>query len=246
MSTPIIKSASLNGSRLRLGAVQNAPVDHAGADSSLADDIERRLREELSRQFNAQLDEAREAAKQDGYQQGYKEGLTAGHAEGVQAGKEMLSKQLAVLETALGRADESMAAFWRETEGAANDIAFEAVCQLMGEHALDASVVAGMIRQVMKRLHEGDVTRVRLHPAECAAIQRALDAGDHALRLQLGRLAERLEEDDRLESGGCVIDTPRGDYCASLDVQLTRLRRALQTHRSLDRASDLSSGVACA
>lgn len=246
MSTPIIKSASLTGSRLRLGAVQGAQIDQAMADQSLADDIERRLREELSRQFQGQLDEARESAKQDGYQEGYKEGLTAGHAEGVQAGKQMLGKQLAVLETALSQADESMAAFWRDTEGAANDLAFEAVCQLMGEHALDASVVASMIRQVMKRLHEGDVTRVRLHPAECAAIHRALDAGDHALRLRLGRLAERLEEDDRLESGGCVIHTPRGDYCASLDVQLTRLRRALQTRRTLDRESDHSSGVACA
>ena len=246
MSTQIIKSASINGSRLQLGASQVAPADQPAAGRSMADEIEQRVRQALSAQFDERLAEVREASRQEGYQDGYKEGLTSGHADGVQAGKDMLGKQLALLETVLAQADESIAAFWRDTESAASDLAFEAVCQLMGEHALDPSVVAGMIRQVMKRLHEGDVMHVRLHPVERAAILRTLEAGDHALRLQLGRLAERLQEDARLESGGCVIETSRGDYCASLDVQLTRLRRVLQGHRTRDRESGLPSGVACA
>lgn len=246
MSTLIIKSPSMNGTRVQLGAAQGEQPEGAMHQQTAMDEMEQRLRAELSRHFEEKLDQVRESARQEGYQDGYKEGLTSGHADGVQAGTDMLAKQLALLESTLAESDKAIASFWQDTEAAATELAFESVCQLMGEHALDVAAVTGMVRQVIRRLNDSDVTRIRLHPAECAALRRALKGDDHALQLQMARLAERLLEDARLESGGCVIETPRGDYCASLDVQLTRLRRVLQQRRMPDLQSDLPSGVACA
>lgn len=248
MSNAIIKSPNHTSARIKLAA----PVDPVapGAEpgpGTTEPTLESRLRAELAREYELRWQEAQEAARAQGFQAGYTEGIQTGHAEGIQAGKDTLKRQMSSLESILAKAEQDIASFWSKTESAATDLAFESVCQLLGEHALAPKVIAGSIKQVMRGLYDSDVLGVKLHPSERDVLQHALATSEpQELQMQVGRLADRLMADPQLEAGGCIVQTPRGDYCASLDVQLTRLRRALQDQRRRAGTYNDASGIACA
>ncbi len=197
-------------------------------EQAIAEAVERAraaLREELTAEFEAKLTEAREAAESEGYQAGF----TAGHAEGVTCGQEALQKQAETIESALTRLDTAWSDLQAEVEDSLQDLTFEAVCRIVGEQAVDAQTVAGMVRNVTQRLRDADVLRIRLHPAECNALRSALRKNE--IDGLTPRLIEKLSEDATLTSGGCVVETLRGDYRATFDVQMQRLRELIAQQR---------------
>lgn len=246
----IIKSPLSGVSRVRIGEAASLDTSPAASRSSEHAELEARLHAKYKGEFEGKLEEAREKAREEGQQQGYREGMASGHADGVAAGKDTLRTQLVRLETLLAQAEQSLSSFWNTTASAVEDLTLQAACTLLGEHALSPGVIVGTVRQIMRHLHDADVLKVRLHPAEHARLQEAIHGEDHAIRLRLGRLGDRLVADASLESGGCVVETVRGEYCGTLDVQLARLQQALQARRQAvtgpQAPEDHSSGVACA
>lgn len=253
-TTSIIKSASLGGSRVKLGMTgvvpPQAPVamrePAPSAHQSEMQALEARLKAQYESDLQARLAEERDKAREEGFQQGYKEGMSAGHADGVSAGKASLASQCAKLDGMIAQLEEGAAQFWSKTSAAVETLTMESVSQVLGEYALAPATIVGMVRQVIKKLQDSDVVHVRLHPAEHARLVEALGGDDHAVRLSMGRLAACLTPDTSLEKGGCVVETLRGDYFGTFDVQLNRLYRALQIRRREAYEPDHPSGAACA
>jgi flagellar biosynthesis/type III secretory pathway protein FliH len=232
MSLAIIKSPSFAGQTVQIGTPTKTDrlVDAAPVVDVLTlarQQAEASLRGELEKAYQAKFEAEREKA----FEQGYKEGLETGHQEGVASGAEGFKKQTALLEKLIAQVDADLQAWLGRCQEVATDLAMDAITLILGENALEAEVISGMVAQVTATLRESDVLAIRLHPGECAALRLALRqeaATGHAP----SSLLDKLREDASLQSGGCVIDTARGEYRASLDIQLKRLRQLLDQQRA--------------
>lgn len=225
MSMAILKSPTLIHQRLNLSEGRrdshaiDAPQDDVRAS------IEGQVRAELEAQYRAQLD----AAKEDAKAEGYKEGLAAGHQDGMASALESFKKKQTLLEDVLAKAEDQMEAWAQSVMTEATDMAKAALCHFIGEQAVNPVVLQNVIKKVSASLRESDVLTVRIHPAECQVLRHALK---QATPQSGTRLADKLLEDASLQAGGVIIDTPRGEYKATLDVQLKRLFELLDEQRA--------------
>jgi flagellar assembly protein FliH len=239
MSLAIIKSPSFAGQTVQIGASLKLKTDRLADASPVVDaqalarqQAEASLRATLEAEYQAKFEAEREKA----FEQGYKEGLEAGHQEGVVSGAEGFKKQTLLLEKLIAQVGDDLEVWLSRCQEVATDLAMEAVTRIVGENALDADVIAGMVGQVTATLRESDVLAIRLHPRESSTLRLALRqeaAAGHAP----SSLLDKLRDDPSLQSGGCVIETARGEYRASLDVQLKRLRQLLDQQRAAKDAT---------
>jgi flagellar assembly protein FliH len=96
------------------------------------------------------------------------------------------------------------------------------------ELSADPESLAGLIRVAMEKIRIQEVLRVRVHPQHQATVQQIVT------RLS-GGVGVEILADHRLPVGGVVIETTRGEFDASVDVQLREIERGL-TDRLAARA----------
>lgn len=120
---------------------------------------------------------------------------------------------------------DGLAAAWAQRldtlEPAAIDLAFAAVCRVMGQTHANRDAVAALVRQAMGQLRGGTLLRVRLHPGDLAALESDALVARHP--------AVQWVADATVEAGGCLLDTEHGTLDARLDRQLDRLRQVWVT-----------------
>ena len=172
----------------------------------------------------------------NGFEEGQRSGWGAGHDEGLrdglQKGREdadavalVQADALEALGTAITEACTQRRA---AIEAGAIEIAYAAVLRLIGESAGERAVVADTVRRVLEQLPDRTLQCIRVSPADHALLQQ----GAHGLNLG-GAL---LVADDRVELGGCIIDTDAGSLDGRLETQLSELKTLLvelhQAHES--------------
>ncbi|WP_206668780.1 FliH/SctL family protein [Lacisediminimonas profundi] len=192
-------------------------------------------------------DEAAQADRHaDGREQGYAAGFAAGHEAGHVAGHE------AGLEQGLARGQElcqeraeqadrrsraqseanarslqalgeqivqSTSAWQAGAEELAVEIAWTALLRLLGATAGQRDTVAGMVASVLEQHRQRHVLSIHLAPGDFALV------GQHEEALCAGN--PRLVPDDRVQLGGCIIETDAGGLDARLESQLGELRTVL-------------------
>lgn len=225
MSMAILKSPTLIDERLNLNEGRRDVREAQANQDDLRASIEVQVRAELESQYQARWD----AVKEDAKAEGYKEGLAAGHQDGMTSALDAFKKKQALLEEVLAKAEEQLDDWVQSIATQATDMAKTALCHFIGEQAISPVVLQNMVKKVSASLREADVLAVRLHPAECQVLRQALKQ----TAPQSGtRLADKLQEDASLQAGGVVVDTPRGEYRATLDVQLKKLFELLDEQRA--------------
>jgi flagellar assembly protein FliH len=225
MSFAILKSPTMTDHRLSLGGgMESEVVTDAVKDPQKV--LELQLRAELEAEYLTKLAAVREEAREEGY----KAGLASGHEDGQATALEAFRKKQALLEQVLAEADGQVQAWLQSVSEQALEIAQEAITLFVGEHALNTTALQQIIKRVTSGLRDVDILAVRLFPTECSLLRSALKQGQ--AESSSSRLLSRLVEDASLESGGVVIDTPRGEYRATLDVQLSKLMSLLSQQRS--------------
>src|SRR5262249_2215600 len=149
--------------------------------------------------------------------------FAAGHEEGMASAVDTFKKKQALLEGVLLKAEAQLNEWLEATAGQALDLAKGAVAAFLGEQAVDAAMLQNIIQRMTAGLREAEVLAIRLYPVECQMLKSALKQANGAA----SRIADKLVEDAALEVGGVVVDTPRGEYRATLDVQLRKLMALL-------------------
>ena len=242
MSMAILKSPTLIDQRVTLGGdMRKGEVQSAlGATSTALDPraaIEAEVRAELETQYQTRLEQAKATLKEVAEDEGYKAGLATGHEDGMVSAQAAFQKKLALLDKVLDEAEAQREAWLESVTSQATDLAKQAIGHFIGEHALNPAVLQGIIKQVSAGLRDADVLGIRLHPTECQILRTALRHGP-----TLGgssRVADKLTEDASLLAGGVAIDTPRGEYRATFDVQLKKLLNWLDEQRAEGPATPL-------
>jgi flagellar assembly protein FliH len=162
-----------------------------------------------------------EALRKQAFEDGYHDGYRKGEAERVEA----LEKQAQEFERLMASAQRALASQVEGLEDVMVEIAFAAVCKLLGETALTEEGARGLVREAMRGVAAKEGLVVRVSPQ------------DHSvLSARTGEGRADLVADDRVALGGCIIETTGGMLDARLEVQLQQLVETLTRARSAPAA----------
>lgn len=131
--------------------------------------------------------------------------------------REAREVEIARLSRVVQDLDAAVAARLAALEEDAVDLAFAAVCRLIGERAATRETVAGNVRLAIAQLSGAALHRVRLHPDDLALLD------DDTLRA--AHPSVEWIADPAVTPGGCLLDGAQGTLDTRLDRQLDRLRQ---------------------
>ncbi|WP_172200457.1 FliH/SctL family protein [Niveibacterium sp. COAC-50] len=225
----IVRAAAVSGARKRLRPETVAPVASATPEPPQFDEtalraaLESKLRVEFKREADALYESER--------QRGYAEGLASGNEEFRRLAAERAerdhSERTALLRDTLARIDASLSDRLRLQEAQIVELVTIAATRILGETFVDAEAVAAVVRHTLAAAHAAGRVRVRLHPDDLTRLTELIDPQELATASQQLEFAA----DAGLAGGGCIIDTPIGQFDASLDTQLRVLHETLAAAR---------------
>ncbi|MBI3900278.1 MAG: hypothetical protein HY308_18595 [Gammaproteobacteria bacterium] len=175
--------------------------------------------EEFLERYQEELAALRQQAVDDGFAQGKNEGREQGEAE--------FEAQLEKLAALLASARASLDAGIDGVTDIAVEIVYEAVVKIIGERMTQRDAVVATVREVIRHAKERNRLVARVAPYDLAWIEM------ERLRLIDGLNTGDVElvADERVQMGGCLLETPAGNLDGRLEIQLEQLRDALLNAR---------------
>lgn len=153
-----------------------------------------------------------EAASERGYQEGMRQA-----ADAIETQQQALEERLALLEKNITKAVSE--AFANATELAC-EIAFEAVLKILGREIATGEAVAALTREVAIRTDATGEIVLRVNPLDAELLSKRSEAPIPS--------RYRVEPDESLTRGGCVIETSHGIVDARLETRLDAFMVALR------------------
>lgn len=185
------------------------------------------------------IDEARAQAAQEGHAEGLRRAAQDAEAALARERAELVQDAHAMLQQHVQRLQQLVAAVAAQSERAAAQaeddlvaLAFEAVCRVLGAHAVEPGVLRAMVRELMAQRRDGEPLSVHVHPDDHAWLQR----------LDLTDAAWTWVADEGVQLGGVLLRWPHGALDARLETQLQSLRHALLAAREARRAGLPAAG----
>jgi flagellar biosynthesis/type III secretory pathway protein FliH len=170
----------------------------------------------LQKQLQAYLDAEQEklaTLRETIEQQAYQVGLEAGKAE--------YTTQIGRLQELVSSVNSSFGNLVSENINLVKDAIFVALCRVFGDFVKSNEARVAAINQVIAEISTKRPYVVRVSPVDYAAIMREYE-----------RTGQRPETDfvgdERVELGGCIIETDSGIFDGRLEVQLAYLREAIR------------------
>ena len=169
------------------------------------------------------LAEIQEAARLLGYNAGFEQGYAAATAAAEQA----MGQSAHRLAELVGSVHENHAVFFRAAERQVVDLALQ-IAQKVVEREIEnmPDMAVNVVRAALEEMDARTAVRVRVNPEDAELLRRRW-----AQVVPPGIAAERIElqPDERVRSGGAVIETTHGEVDAQIESKLTQLGNALWT-----------------
>jgi flagellar assembly protein FliH len=194
-------------------------------------------------------EEGHGAGREAGFAAGHAEGYAAGHEAGLGAGSRAAEEAVreahrVSLERLAGivlAAEQQVARRLEQSEDDMVELVFATVCRIAGELAVSRAGVRGMLRHSIAQLADGPLVAVRVHEQDLAVLRGDADF-PAALERPGGPRDVQWVADERVELGGCRLESATGTLDLTLETQLARLRDTLLETR---RARRRLQGDAC-
>lgn len=179
---------------------------------------------------------AREALEQAAREQREKERHAAleraqaeGYAAGVAQAEARHAAQAAELGALLTSAHAAIEAVTADAEDVIVEIAYESVCKILGDALCRREGVVAVVRTILQGLRERERLLIRVAPSDLALLESGrkeiFPKGDNALIELVG--------DERVNLGGCLVETAGGTLDGRLETQMQRLRETLLSARRM-------------
>ncbi len=153
----------------------------------------------------------------------------AGYAAGLDESKREFADQLAALRTLIESLHAVLEADIAGAEDVIVEIAFEAVCKILGDAMVKREGVVLAVREIVRGMREREPLLLRVAPADydllIAHRAQLLQGGD-------GKTID-LVTDERVALGGCFVETSGGTLDGRLETQLQRLVDTLTSARRM-------------
>lgn len=177
-----------------------------------------------------ELQKCRAEAREQGYAAGYEESCRKVDAEC----RENLEAIERVSQGFLGRLDNLVT----ESEDIIVETIYASVLKIIGEQLIDKESIVKMVRHVAGQLLHTENFIVRLSPPDCDLLKKSRKK----LFTENEAASVRLVPDNRIELGGCILESAGGSLDARLEVQLSRLKEVLLNNRAR-RQNELTGGT---
>jgi flagellar biosynthesis/type III secretory pathway protein FliH len=182
-----------------------------------------RISQARTTQTEAELERLRgdiDDLRQDAAEAGRKSGYQAGHEEGrVELAKQ--AKHLSELIEQITKANEVKLS---TSEEEIVEIVFASVAKILGDSLVSADAVIAVVRQAIKQLVTRDRLAIHLSPED----KKLLDKVAVERKETLFGHGVEIIADERVELGGCILQSMTGGLDARLEVQMQQLRECLQ------------------
>jgi flagellar biosynthesis/type III secretory pathway protein FliH len=164
-----------------------------------------------------------EAARLQGYNVGYEQG----HAAGMAAVEEAMAESANRFAELVANVHENHAAFFRAAERQVVDLALQ-IAQKVVERELEnmPDLAVNVIRAALEEMDARTAVRVRVNPDDAELLRRRWT---QVVPLSVGPDRVELQPDERVSSGGAIIETTHGQVDAQLESKLAQLGNALWT-----------------
>jgi flagellar biosynthesis/type III secretory pathway protein FliH len=166
-------------------------------------------------QLLGDIETLRQDAMSTGREVGYQTGQAEGHADSsrhIDQLAEITDQLLKAKADTIAAAEEEMV-----------EVVFASVVKILGDAFLHTDAVVAVVRQSIKQLVNRDRLVIHLSPGD----KRLLD--DLARDREEALFGDKVEilADERIELGGCLLQTQSGGLDARLEVQIQQLRDCL-------------------
>ena len=185
----------------------------------MRDEIEKQVRAELASHVQKLYDSERARACADGYADGLTEVRAAAEQDLAQIHEQLKVK----VESALSALEQAHEAALTNLQTSVGEVAFAAVCRLVGQKAGSQEFVLDLVEHTCAQLRGDVMATARLHPRDIHTLRELLQ--DRELRVR--SLELKVVPDESIELGGCVIEAASGQYDGGLESQLRRLHAVL-------------------
>ena len=145
------------------------------------------------------------------------EGLAAGTRRGQADAREELSCAIDAVRAAAVALETERAALAAAQEEILVEMAFTAVCRVLGRHGASRAGVSAMVRTLLSEHAGNSQVTVHLHPGDAEMIAAGDSFGPQV----------RIAADPAVEMVGCLLVGERGTLDARLEVQVEALRAIL-------------------
>jgi flagellar assembly protein FliH len=220
---PLIRAAALSTDRRTLRArTEPVPAPFTGAPQPPAAPspaIDAQAQAAWQRKAEQELAAARQREEREGW--------AAGHAKGVAEAEAAHRDKLQHLDQLIQSAGHSFTQQIEGLEDIAVGIAFEALTKLLGQTLPTREGVQAMVAQVLERTRGQERLVVRLAPSDFYLLLQH-PSGEPVL----AHPGVELVPDERVELGGCLVETGAGSLDARLETQMAALRQALLRARA--------------
>ena len=160
-----------------------------------------------------------EALRQDAVETARESGYTTGYDEG----QAQLKLQGQRLEEIIQKFNQSRKDAFDLAEDEIVEVVFASVSKILGEAFVSADSVIASVKQAIKQLICRDRLVIHLSPKDKRLVEEAV-AGDTE---EIFGTAAEITADERVELGGCIIQTRTAGLDARLEIQLQQLRDCL-------------------
>jgi flagellar biosynthesis/type III secretory pathway protein FliH len=158
---------------------------------------------------------------------GYNTGFDEGHAAGLAAAEEAMAESIRRLAALVDGIHENHASFFRSAEREVIDLALQIAGKVVEREVENMPDMAiNVIRAALEEMDARTAVRVRVNPADEDLLRRRWS---QVVPPGIGSERVELQQDERVQSGGAIIETTHGQVDAQLESKLAQLGNALWT-----------------
>jgi flagellar assembly protein FliH len=175
--------------------------------------------------INTQVLERLKEVEERGYKEGFELGLIEGTEKAFVEAKAELLQKLAMFEAVLKRIEELKKQLLIDNEAALIQLVFHTAKKMALRDLKDnREAVLEILRDVVSELQEDERVNVKLSGEDLYFIETLQEKGKQQIE-SLKRV--KFVADDKLTSGGCVIETEYGNVDASVEERVERTWQTL-------------------
>lgn len=165
------------------------------------------------------------ASEAPAFEQKLREARESAYRDGEAAGRAQASGQIQPMLEQLGRSIQEIAVARQklraQAEGDLLKLALAIAKKVLHrEITADPEALAGLIRVALDKVRVQDIIRVRVNAQHYAAVQQMVQRFTGGARTDVS-------SDATLPAGGVVVETARGEFDSSIDVQLKEIEKGL-------------------
>lgn len=166
------------------------------------------------------------------YQQGYGEGQKKTREELEQLFTQSLLDKYAELNNVISKLDEKILLYEKEFENLVIDLSFLVAEAITRREIEKQSNITTTLKDAVKKILGANEVIIKLNPDDYSEIAGSTDAvfkDDSFSRI-------KFEADERIEKGGCFVETEIGNVDARISTQLNELKRQFDSYLSVNMA----------